>query len=327
MTSGPDVRTSPSLRRVLRPMVVLFALGLAVHVLLPQVDEARKTVSSLGHANWVFVVPGVVFAALTFVGAAVSLQAATSRRLPFRRTVEANLAGAFLGRIAPANLGSLGVIGAYLYRAGATVTESTAAIGLNAVAGAAVHLALLAAAAALVGQFPHPHLALPSHFAVIVVVAGVLAAVGLALAAWGTSHRKGWAGTMQVLLDGVRDGRRELRGAVRDPRRGARLVGGALLITVAQIGAFGVSVAAFDGHPGVVTVMFVYLAGAAVSAASPTPGGLGAMEAALVSGLTLFGVAAGPAVAGVLLYRLLTFWAPIAPGALAVRDLRHHGML
>jgi glycosyltransferase 2 family protein len=64
-----------------------------------------------------------------------------------------------------------------------------------------------------------------------------------------------------------------------------------------------------------------------VSAVAPTPGGLGAIEAALVSGLTLFGVAAGPAVTGVLLYRLLTFWAPNAPGAVAVRRLRRRALL
>jgi undecaprenyl-diphosphatase len=41
------------------------------------------------------------------------------------------------------------------------------------------------------------------------------------------------------------------------------------------------------------------------------------MEAALVAGLTAIGAAAGPAVAGVLAFRLLTFWLPILPGWLA----------
>jgi uncharacterized membrane protein YbhN (UPF0104 family) len=50
---------------------------------------------------------------------------------------------------------------------------------------------------------------------------------------------------------------------------------------------------------------------------------LGAVEAALVASLTAVGVQTGPAVAGVLTYRLLTFWLPILPGFLALRYLQH----
>ena len=71
----------------------------------------------------------------------------------------------------------------------------------------------------------------------------------------------------------------------------------------------------------------VYLAGAAVASISPTPGGLGAMEAALVAGLTAVGAPTGPAVAGVLAFRLLTFWLPILPGWLAYRALSAAGTI
>ena len=58
----------------------------------------------------------------------------------------------------------------------------------------------------------------------------------------------------------------------------------------------------------------VYLAGATIGQAAPTPGGLGAVEAALAAGLTAAGLDAGLAVSAVLLYRLLTFWLPTLPG-------------
>ena len=54
----------------------------------------------------------------------------------------------------------------------------------------------------------------------------------------------------------------------------------------------------------------------------PTPGGLGGFEAALVAGLTALHIAAGPAVAAVLTFRLLTFWLPIVPGFIAFRWLQ-----
>jgi undecaprenyl-diphosphatase len=61
----------------------------------------------------------------------------------------------------------------------------------------------------------------------------------------------------------------------------------------------------------------VYLAGSALAAASPTPGSLGAIEAALVAGLTGVGMEPGPAVSAVLAYRLATYWLPIVPGWMA----------
>ncbi|HBW18669.1 MAG: lysylphosphatidylglycerol synthase domain-containing protein [Streptosporangiaceae bacterium] len=63
---------------------------------------------------------------------------------------------------------------------------------------------------------------------------------------------------------------------------------------------------------------------AVIAAASPTPGGLGAIEAALVAGLTGVGLAAGPAVSAVLVYRLATYWLPVVPGWACWRFLQKH---
>jgi undecaprenyl-diphosphatase len=60
---------------------------------------------------------------------------------------------------------------------------------------------------------------------------------------------------------------------------------------------------------------------------SPTPGGLGALDAGLVAGLTHVGVPASIAVAGVLSYRLVTYWFPVLPGVVAFRWLRRNGHL
>jgi undecaprenyl-diphosphatase len=64
---------------------------------------------------------------------------------------------------------------------------------------------------------------------------------------------------------------------------------------------------------------------AAIAAAAPSPGGLGAIEAALIAGLIGVGMQAGPAVSAVLLYRLATYWLPVAPGWLCWRALLRRG--
>ena len=59
----------------------------------------------------------------------------------------------------------------------------------------------------------------------------------------------------------------------------------------------------------------------------PIPGGIGAVEAALVGSFTLVGVDSATATAGVLLYRLLTFWVPVLPGFYAFYWLERRGYL
>jgi uncharacterized membrane protein YbhN (UPF0104 family) len=54
---------------------------------------------------------------------------------------------------------------------------------------------------------------------------------------------------------------------------------------------------------------------------------LGAVEAALVAGLTAAGLDAGVAVSAVLLYRLVTFWLPTVPGYWAFNYLTKKNLL
>ena len=82
---------------------------------------------------------------------------------------------------------------------------------------------------------------------------------------------------------------------------------------------------AFGGGPGIVEIGAVYLGAATIAAVAPTPGGLGAIEAALIAGLTGIGVASGPAVSAVLTYRLATYWLPVVPGWLSWRYLQRRG--
>jgi undecaprenyl-diphosphatase len=71
----------------------------------------------------------------------------------------------------------------------------------------------------------------------------------------------------------------------------------------------------------------VYLGSSILAAAAPTPGGLGAMEAALVAGFTGVGLDPGVAVAAVLSYRLVTYWLPILPGWASFQHLQRRDFI
>jgi uncharacterized membrane protein YbhN (UPF0104 family) len=126
----------------------------------------------------------------------------------------------------------------------------------------------------------------------------------------------------RLIEPGIRVGQ-ALLAALRRPARAAGLFGGSAGVTLGNALALTASLAAFDPHFSLPSVIAVYVGGSALAAASPTPGNLGAVEAALVAGLTGIGVRSAPAVAAVLSFRLLTFWLPILPGLAVFRYLQH----
>jgi uncharacterized protein (TIRG00374 family) len=112
-----------------------------------------------------------------------------------------------------------------------------------------------------------------------------------------------------------------------DPRRGSRLLAASAGTTTAYALALCAAVQATGGGPSVLSVVAVYLGGSALAAAAPTPGGLGAVEASLIAGLTSVGQPVGAAVTAVLVFRLVTYWAPVIPGGMSFWALRRAGAL
>jgi undecaprenyl-diphosphatase len=259
-------------------------------------------------------------AAGTYVCAAAALMGAVGRPLALGRTVAVQVAAAFTNRLAPAGIGGMSTNVRYLEASGSPKPVAVAAVGLNSVAGFVVHVVGIVAVVPLLGaggthlRFGDPDL--PDRWPVLVAIVAVLAAAGLIR--WGRRlHRR--------LADPVRSAGSALVAAMRRPASAAALFAGSAGVTACYALALTASVRAFGVPLGLPAVTATFLGGAAVASLAPTPGGLGALEAALVAGLTSAGAAAAPAVAAVLSFRLITYWIPIVPGAVAFRTLRRDG--
>ena len=113
----------------------------------------------------------------------------------------------------------------------------------------------------------------------------------------------------------------------RRPLKLLELFGGSATLTLLYIAALVFSVHAFGGGASVASIGVVFLVGSAISSAAPTPGGIGAVEAALIAGLTAVGVDREEAVPAVFLFRIATFWLPVLPGWLMFVLLQRRGDL
>jgi uncharacterized protein (TIRG00374 family) len=114
---------------------------------------------------------------------------------------------------------------------------------------------------------------------------------------------------------------------VREPKRLGLTILGCTGTTLGPALALWTSVQAFNGDVSFVAVTVVTMVGGTLASAAPTPGGVGAVEAALIGGLAAFGVPAAVAVPSVLLYRVLTCWLPLFVGWPVMRWLTDRDMI
>ncbi len=198
----------------------------------------------------------------------------------------------------------------YLTKHGVSATRAATAATVNTLGGLLVHGLGTVAAISIVGFGSLADFRIPPRLELELIAVGVAVLIGLVV--WSPFGRKS-------ITPRLVDAGRSLKLTFTQPIRALQLFGGSVLITIAYGYALAFSINSFGRLLPIVTVFAVYLVASALASLAPTPGGLGAIEAALVAGLTSVGVLAGTAVAAVLLFRLLTFWLPILPGIVVFR--------
>ncbi len=282
----------PALERLLRvrprAFLTVAVLTGAFYLLLPQLANVDDSVRAMRSANWGWVAVCVVMSGLTYVASAIGMVGGVPGRLPFVPTVMAQLGSSFVNRVTPANVGGMALNVRFMQKAGVDSGAAVTGMGLNVVAGAIVHLVLLVAFFAWAGQSSQGSFAIPSSSKLLVAIAVVLAVVGIAAAT--TRGRRLF---QTHVLRFLKQSWQSLTTLARSPSRLLELFGGSLAVTLAYTAALAAAVAALDADVSFAEVGAVYLGSSLIAAAAPTPGGLGAMEAALVAGFTGVGVEPG----------------------------------
>jgi len=300
-----------------RTLLTIAALAGAFYFLLPQLAQVGSSWHAIQSAHWAWLPVVIAMSTLTYLASAISLIGGVPGRVPFWPTVLAQAASSFVNRVSPANIGGMALNARYLQKSGVDPAAGVAAIGLSALAGAVVHGILLVIFFLWASRSLAHAFALPPASKLLLILAVVAAVVGIVLA---TRRGRRFAATR--VLKSLRSAYSSLRRVAVSPGKLTLLVGGSALVTLAYIGGLAASIQAFGGGVGIAEIGAVYMAASAIAAASPTPGGLGAIEAALIAGLTGVGLGSGPAVSAVLTYRLATYWLPVAPGWIALHVLQ-----
>lgn len=305
-----------------RSIFTVVMLAAVTYFLVPQFADLPGIVEQIQDANWWWLPPMLLASFATYVGATIAIAGAVPDRLPLGPNLLTQSASSFTGTLAPAGIGGMAVNVRFLQKQGIDQPAAVSSIGLNTAAGAVGHLAMLVVFAIWAGDDAFETFRFPDPTVFLAVGGAVLAlgAIALAIPAGRRLAARRLLPLAARSLSGVTD-------VLQRPRKLAALMGGSVLVTSCYLVSVYFGVQAFGGGLGFATIGACYLLGSAVASAAPTPGGLGAMEAALIAALVAAGLDNAAAVPAVFLYRFTTFWVPILPGWLSFTYLRRSDFL
>jgi uncharacterized protein (TIRG00374 family) len=302
-----------------RTLVTFIAGAIAVYYLLSQISRVPLT-DAIAEAKWGWAAVALVASALSYVAAACSLAGFVPERLSMVKTVMAQVAGSFVKLVAPAAVGGVALNTRYLQKSGVRPGLAVASVGASQLVGLGSHISLLLVFGYITGTEKTPSLSPSRTVMAGLLTAGVLVLVVTAIPALrkfvSTRVRSLFAGVIPRMLD-----------VLQRPAKLITGIGGTLALTFVNVICLDACVRAFGGSLSYASVAVVFLTANAVGSAVPTPGGVGAIEAATTAALVLAGLGNDVATPAVLLFRLLTFWLPVLPGWLSFTHLTRKGAL
>ncbi|MFW0795559.1 lysylphosphatidylglycerol synthase transmembrane domain-containing protein [Gordonia sp. CPCC 205515] len=308
--TGADEITAETVTRFTRGQVIQLVLLVAlVYVAYPFISTVPTFFSELATVDWAWAFVGLGASLLTYLGAAAALWACADALTSFTKLTIMQFANTFAATTTPAGVGGLALSARFLQKAGLGGLRATTAVALQQTMQVIVHVVLLIVFTLLAGASTNLSHFVPSATVLYFIAGTLLGVVGIFL--FVPTLRRWLATAVRPKLAEVLT---DLVAVAREPRRLATITLGCAATTLGAALALWASVLAFDGSVSFVTVTVVTMIGGTLASAAPTPGGVGAVEAALIGGLAAFGVPTAVAVPAVLLYRILTCWLPVLIG-------------
>jgi uncharacterized protein (TIRG00374 family) len=338
--SAPDDDRRRRRRKQARAVIIFAVIVIALFLILPRLAGQKHALDMLREASVPMLILAVIVETVSLIFYSLLFRRLLGLlRYPVTLTLalRINLAG-----LAAAHLFSAGGVGgaAVTYRVLQKrgmphATVLIAVIFQNAFAYSVLFLLFAIGLLALLFRGQANDVAMV-FAAVFVTLLFLLSLYGFWLLAHPTSLRRrgrqtvDWLGrrwsrfqvpydVLDEYLSGIVDGWRRLRhdgfGHLRTVAFSMGYWGLDILCLLAVMVAFGQYVPVYY-------VLIAYGVANVVGTFSPTPGGLGAVEAVMIALLAGSGMESGGAVAVVLVYRLINFWLPIPAGLVTYTTLR-----
>jgi uncharacterized membrane protein YbhN (UPF0104 family) len=298
-------------RRVSWPTLIM-VIGTLIGgwALIGVLIDVSKSFDTVIGADWLWVIVAFLLAQLVYVASAVEALGSVAGVLPFGRAVAVEFANSF-SALAGGTAAVFATRVRFFQQQGydASVALSSGAIMATSswTAIAVLTLCSLPFAWGSLDLEVTPQSGGDSKLVWIILAVVVLVAVvaGLALAVPRLRRM-----ASEMLRPKLRDIWGNLREVASTPRKLALLVGGSFGQELLVAMTLSVSLRAFDDHLRLPVLIVVITLAGIIGGISPSPGGMGVVEAGMILGLTAAGVPEADATAAVFIQRLFTSYLP-----------------
>lgn len=315
--SGVAVQTIDKTK--IRNQLMMLAIGaLALYIVIPQISGFQDSFVIVKKASIPDLAVAVSFSLATFFVAAGTYLILALKPLKYFRTVLAQVAAMFVNRLLPAGIGGMGVNYVYLRKSKHSLPQAASVVAVNNMMGFTGHvlltLILLVVFHDQIPRLPTENLQRNLIFVAAIVVVMVL----LVLFAQTLKGR---------ILTKVAAIATQLIAYSHRPQKLIAALCTSTLLTLCNVLCLWFCVQAIGVDLGLIPTMLVFTLGVAVGAATPTPGGLGGVEAGLVAGMLAYDVPGSIALAVALTYRFINYWLSLMIGACAFVICRQRKIL
>jgi uncharacterized protein (TIRG00374 family) len=286
---------------------LLLLAFLTFRVIIPQLDGLRESIAALNSANLYWILLGVLVFFLNVPISSLQFMALALKPIKFFLTFKVEMAVLFVSKLLPSSLGSISLNVYYLIKEKHTPSQAAAVMTMDGITSG-VAFCLLIITALITSS-----ISLQGLTGSIDISTNLILFVAILL-----------LGSGYMLYRSVRIRSRlkhlwfDLKSNFASyKKRPLSVLGGLVcngLSSLTSIFVIYASAQAIGVDLGFSSALLAYTFGNIAATLIPTPGGIGAVEAGVYSGLVLVGVNGPDATLITLLYRLITYWLPILPG-------------
>jgi uncharacterized membrane protein YbhN (UPF0104 family) len=272
--------------------------------------DVSKSFDTVIGANWLWVIMAFLLAQLAYVASAVESIGSVAGPLPFGRVLGTEIANTF-SALAGGTAAVFATRVRFFQQQGYDTSAALSSGAIMTAVSWVTTLVLLVISLPFAWGSIHldtgSHLSGDSKLVWLLLAAVVLAALAAGLLLAVPRLRRLAADKARPKLNDILGNFKEV---ARSPGKLALLGGGAVARELLIAMALSVSLRAFDDHLRLPILIVIIRLAAMIGGASPSPGGMGVVEAGLILGLTAAGVAEADATAAVFIQRLFTSYLP-----------------
>lgn len=308
--SGKDAIEEADVVRLKPKLLInLGLIGLFLFLVVPQFKAFHGSLQALASVNpwWVLLVFG--FSIMTYIASAIGVVTLSPVPIKLRRTLLVQLAGSFASKMLPSGLGSAALMIRFLSKSGLDKTTATSLIVVQRLIDFVMFILPLGLVLALSSGSVRGLFNVHVDPDIMMAIGGVVLLAAILVVTIPKLRGKVVKHYHNVVED--------FKDFASSPREVTLTAIASLAVTVMYVACLFVSMRAVGLDVSLFMAFVVYATATIAGTASPAPGGLGALEIAMVAAMLGMGLAQPQAYAAVILYRLTTYWAPIPFGFVA----------